>query len=142
LEQIKEIFSIYSDIVPYRDLATNYTLFLLERYFLLRIKSIRLGKPIEFTIISEFVSFFREKEGVQYFMCELYLHNFIMGENKKDNPNPFIGDTVSRFFSFTKNQIRWAKELKVFMKTYTGIYLYIRGEPPKSFPTIMRHKKS
>jgi predicted phage tail protein len=45
LEKIKEIFFVYSNIVYCRAPATNYTLFLLERYLLLRIKSIRAGKP-------------------------------------------------------------------------------------------------
>jgi hypothetical protein len=142
LEKIKEFFSIYSDIVDCRAPATNYTLFLLERYLLLRIKSIREGKPFEFTTVSEFVSCFREQEeGVQYFMCELYLHNFILGENRKENPNPFIGDIqFQAFLSFTKNQTRWDKAHKVFMKRETGLDLWIRGEPPKSFVAIMHHK--
>jgi hypothetical protein len=83
LEKIKEFFSIYYDIVACISPATNYTLFL-------RVKSIRVGKPFEFTVVSSFVSFFKEQEdGVQYFMCEIYLHNFILGENRKQNPNPF-----------------------------------------------------
>jgi hypothetical protein len=142
LEQIKEIFSVYSDIVACRAPATNYTLFLLERYLLLRVKAIRAGKPFEFTIVSDFVSCFREQEdGVQYFMCELYLHNFILGENRKENPNPFTGDIqFQAFLSFAKNQTRWAKAHKVFMKRETGLDLWIRGEPPKSLNTIMQHK--
>jgi hypothetical protein len=130
LEKIKEIFSVYSDIVPYRVHATNYTLFLLQHYFLVRIKAITACKPIEFTTISEFVSCFREQEeGVQYFLSEIYLHNFIMGENKKYNPNPFIGDIqFQAFLYFTKNQARWVKEHKIFMKRDTRLDLWIRGE--------------
>jgi hypothetical protein len=142
LEQIKEIFSVYSDIVACKAPTTNYTLFLLERYLLLRIKSIREEKPFEFTIVFEFVSCFREQEeGVQYFLCELYLHNFILGENIKENPNPFIRDIqFQEFFSFTKNQTRWAKAHKFFIKREIGLDLWIRGEPPKSFTTIMQHR--
>ena len=107
--------------------------------FLLRIKDIRAGKPFDFTIVYEFVSCFREQEeGVQYFLCELYLHNFILGENRKENPNPFIGDIqFQAFLSFTKNQTRWANTHKVLMKREIGLDLWIRGEPPKSFTTIM-----
>jgi hypothetical protein len=66
LEEIKEIFSIYSHMVDCRAPTTNYTLFLLECYFLLRIKDIREGKPFDFTTVYEFVSCFREQEeGVQ-----------------------------------------------------------------------------
>ena len=60
LEKIKEICSVYSDIVVCRAPTTNYTLFLLERYMLLRVKYIRVGKPFEFTTVSDFVSCFRE----------------------------------------------------------------------------------
>ena len=93
LEQIKEICDVYSDVINYRAPATNYTLFLLEWYFLLRVKTIRVGKPISFSTVSEFISCFREQDkNVQYFLCELYFHNFILEEKRKDNPGPFIGD--------------------------------------------------
>jgi hypothetical protein len=142
LEQIKEICDVYTDAIDCRAPATNYTLFLLEHYLLLRVKSIRAGKPIKFTTISEFVSCFREQEEkVQYFLCELYFHNFILEDNSRDNPGPFIGDIqLQAFLSFTKNQVRWAKSHKTFMKRETGLDLWIRGEPPKSFPAIMRHR--
>jgi hypothetical protein len=61
LEQIKDICDVYTDAINCRaPIATNYTLFLLERYLLLRVKAIRVGKPIKFTSVSEFVSCFRE----------------------------------------------------------------------------------
>jgi hypothetical protein len=84
LEKIKEIFSIYSDRLACRAPATNYAMFLLEHYLLLAIKYIRAGTPPKFTMVSNFVSCFKEQEdGVQYFLCELYLHNFILEENRK-----------------------------------------------------------
>jgi hypothetical protein len=142
LEKIKEIFSVYSDIVACRAPATNYALFLLEHYLLLKVKAIREDTPSKFTIVSNFVSCFKEQEdGVQYFFCELYLHSFILGENTKENPNPFIGDIqFQAFLHFSKNQTRWVKTHKVFMKRENGIDLWIRGEPPKSFDTIMQHR--
>jgi hypothetical protein len=93
LEQIKEICDVYFDDVNCRATATNYTLFLLERYMLLRVKAIRVGKPISFSTIPEFISCFREQdEKVQYFLFELYFHNFILEEKMEYNPSPFIGD--------------------------------------------------
>jgi hypothetical protein len=72
LEKIKEICDVYTDAMDCRSPATNYTLFLLERYLLLRFKAIRVVKSIKFTIISKFVSCFREQEEkVQYF-CAIY----------------------------------------------------------------------
>jgi hypothetical protein len=93
LEKIKEICDVYSDAINYRSLATNYTLFLLECYMLLRVKSIREGNPITFSTVPEFISCFREQEEkVRYFLCELYFHNFIFEDDRKNNPGPFIGD--------------------------------------------------
>jgi hypothetical protein len=79
LEKIKNIFSIYSNILASRAPATNYALFLLEHYLLLKVKAIREGNPFEFTTVSNFFSCFKEQEDVvQYFLCEPYLHNFIL----------------------------------------------------------------
>jgi hypothetical protein len=64
-----------------------------------------------------------------------------MGEKITDNPFTFIGDIqFQAFLSFTKNQTRWAKAHNGFMKRETRLDLWIRGEPPKSFPSIMQHK--
>jgi hypothetical protein len=89
------------------------------------VKAIRAGKPIKFTTISEFVPCFRQQEEkVQYFLCELYFHNFILEDNRKEEPGPFIGDVqFQAFLSFTKNQVRWAKAHKNFLKTETGLDL-------------------
>jgi hypothetical protein len=36
---------------------------------------------------------FKEQDDVvKYFLCELYLHNFILEENIDENPNPFTRD--------------------------------------------------
>jgi hypothetical protein len=59
LEQIKEIFSVYSDILACRAPTTNYAMFVLESYLLLTVKYIRACTPSEFTTISDFVSCFK-----------------------------------------------------------------------------------
>jgi hypothetical protein len=83
LEQIKEICDVYSDAINYRAPTTNYILFLLEQYLLLRVKAIRAGKLISFSTVLDFISCFREQdEKVQYFLCELYFHNFILEKKK------------------------------------------------------------
>jgi hypothetical protein len=142
LEQIKEFFFVYSSMLACRAPATNYAQLLLEHYLLLKVKAIRVGTPSEFNIVSNFVSRFKEQEdGVQYFFCELYLHNFILEVNGKENPNPFTRDIqFQAFLSFAKNHTRWAKSHKVFKKRENGIDLWIRGKPPKSFDTIMQHR--
>jgi hypothetical protein len=81
LEKIKEICDVYSDAIICRAPATNYTLFLMEFYPLLRVKSIKAGKPITFTTVPKFISCFREQEEkVQYFLVGI----FIMGRQKAE----------------------------------------------------------
>jgi hypothetical protein len=106
------------------------------------VKAIRVGKPISFSTVPEFISCFRDQEEkVQYLLCELYFHNFILEEDRGDNLGIFIGDIqFQAFLSFTRNQVRWGKAHKMFINKETGLDLSIRGEPPKSFPSIMRHK--
>jgi len=118
LEQIRNIFSIYSDVLACRAPANNYALFLLEQYFLLKVREIRAGTHSDFATVSNFVSCFKqEDDAIKYFLCELYLHNFILEGNRDENPNPFTGDIqFHAFLCFSKNQIRWAKAHKVFMK--------------------------
>ena len=62
-----------------RSPATNYALFLLERYLLLELKAIRVGKPIEFNTTAEFVQCCGDQnEKVQGLLCELYLPNYFL----------------------------------------------------------------
>jgi hypothetical protein len=142
LEKIKHICDVYSDAINCRAPATNYVLFLLEWYLLLIVKAIRAGKPISFSTVLEFISCFRDQEEkVQYLLCELYFHNLILDEVRGDKPRLFIGDIqVQVFLSFTRNQVRWGKAQKMFINRGNGLDLWIRGEPPKSFPAIMGHK--
>ena len=58
LEKIKEICDVYSDAINCKSPATNYMLFLLERYLLLRVKPIKERKPISFSTVLEFISCF------------------------------------------------------------------------------------
>ena len=93
LEKIKHICDVYCDAINYRGPATNYVLFLLERYLLLRVKAIKAHKPISFATVPEFISCFKDQEvKVQYLLCELYFHNLILEEVRGDNPGLFIGD--------------------------------------------------
>jgi hypothetical protein len=64
-----------------------------------------------------------------------------LDEVRGDNHGLFIGEIqFQAFFSFTRNQVRWGKAHKMFINRENGLDLWIRGEPPKSLPSIMRHK--
>jgi hypothetical protein len=59
-------------------------------------------------------------------------------DDRKNNLGPFIGDIqFQAFLSFSKNQVKWGKAHKNFIKREIGLDLWIRGEPLKSFSTIM-----
>jgi hypothetical protein len=97
LEQIKEICDVHSDAINCRAHATNYTLFLLECYLLLRVKSIGVGNLITFSIVPEFISCFREwEEKVQYCLCELYFHNLFWKMTRKITLVPLLEKFSSR----------------------------------------------
>lgn len=57
-EKIETIFSLYSEALSCRAPATNYALFLLERYLLLKLKAIKAGKLVEFKTTPDFVKCF------------------------------------------------------------------------------------
>lgn len=58
--QIDTIFLLYSYVLTCRSPATNYSLFLLERYLLLKVKAIKDGKPIELKATEDFISCCKE----------------------------------------------------------------------------------
>lgn len=105
------VFPLYSDTLSCRASATNYALFLMERYLLLKVKAIKAGKPTEIKTTLDFIKCFREhNEKVQHLLCELYMHNFVLEDNMDSHPAPFIGDIQFQvFLCFAANQIKWAK---------------------------------
>ena len=136
------VFSLYSDVLTCRAPATNYALFLVERYLLLKIKAGREGKPTNFKTIEEFFHCCNDQdEQVQRLLCELYMHNFFLEEDRDSNPSPFIGDIkFQAFLSFSKNQIRWAKAYNIFQKREHGLELWVTGEPTKPLQLFIQHK--
>ena len=76
---IDTICLLYSDVLKCRSPTTNYALFLLEQYLLLKIKAIRSGKPIELKTTEDFISCYKEHGAkFQRLLCKFYLHNFIL----------------------------------------------------------------
>jgi hypothetical protein len=64
-----------------------------------------------------------------------------LDEVRGDNPRLFTGDKqFQAFLSFTRNQVKWGKAHKMLINRENGLDIWIRGEPPKSLPSIMRHK--
>ena len=140
--QIDTMFSLYSNVLTCRSPATNYALFLLERYLLLKIKAIRAGKPIELKTTEDFISRCKEHGAkVQRILCKFYLHNFILEEVDK-NPSPFVGDIhFQAFISFAINQLKWFKEYNLFQRQEHGLDLWVRSEPTHPLQLFAKHKR-
>ena len=121
--------SLYIDVLACRCPAKNYALFLLERYFQLKIKAVKAGKPIELETVDDFINCCKlYGVKVQCLICEFYLHNFILAEEMETNPSPFVGDVqYQAFISFVVNQLNWLKAYNTFQRQENGLDLWVRG---------------
>lgn len=71
--------SLYLDTLSCRALTTNYALFLMERYLLLKFKDAKARKLVEIKTTVDLIKFFREhNEKVQHLLCEIFMHNFVL----------------------------------------------------------------
>lgn len=93
MHQMDTLCSLYMDVLACRSPTNNYALFLLKRYLQLKIKTIRVGKPIELKTIEDFINCCKH-HGVKFqqLLYEFYLHNFVLEEELEKNPSPFVGD--------------------------------------------------
>ena len=142
MSQMNTICSLYTDVLACRSPANNYALFLLERYLQLKIKAVRVGKPIELKTVEDFINCCKHHGvKVQRLLCEFYLHNFVLEEETKKNPSHFVGDVQFRaFISFTANQLKWFKAYNTFRRQENGLDLWVRGEPKHPLQMLANHK--
>jgi len=98
---------------------------------------------MEIKTTPDFVKCFREQnEQLQCLLCELYMHNFFLEDDKDNNPGPFIGDVqFQEFHYFDTNKLKWAKAHNTFRKCEEGINLWMREEPTKPLHLSIKHKK-
>jgi len=131
MARIDTICSLYTDVLACRAPATNYSLFLLEKYLLLKIKAVRARKSIELKTVEDFINCCKQHDvKVQRLVCEFYLHNFVLENEVEKNPNPFVGDVqFQAFISFVVNQIKWFKAHNTFQRQEHGLYLWVTSEP-------------
>lgn len=144
IAQTNTICSLYTNVLACRAPATNYALFLLEWYLLLKIKAIRVGKPIKLKTIADFINCSKQHGAkVQRLLCEFYLHNFVLEEEVEKNPNPFVGDVqFQAFILFAINQLKWFKAHNAFQRQEHGLDLWVRSEPKHPLQMLSNHKSS
>jgi len=97
----------------------------------LQIKAIRDGRPYQVATPDQFIETFTEApNNDQNMLCELYLHNEAMPEDRKMNILPLAGDIQIRaFISFLANQLTWKNVFMSATHNEQNCLLWIRVEP-------------
>ena len=77
------MFSLVQKLLATRKTSLNYSLFLSERLVYFQLKAIKDGRPHELLTAEQFVKTFAEAPASdQHLLCELYLHNEAMPDNR------------------------------------------------------------
>jgi len=99
-------------ILATRKHSFNYVVFLRERLTFLQIKAVKDGRPHQVITSDQFIDTFSEApKNDQNLLCELYLHNEAMSEDRKVNILPLVGNIQLRaFISFSANQLTWKND--------------------------------
>ena len=106
------MFDLVQKLSTARKPSSNYSLFLTERLAFFQMKSIKDGRPYAVFKPEDFVQTFVEASTIdQHLLCELYLHNEAIPENKQHNLNPLISDIhIRALVSFLTNHITWQND--------------------------------
>jgi len=129
--KIALMFSLVQKLMATRKPSVNYSLYLSERLVYFQLKAIRAGRPHELLTTENFVETFNEApENDQHLLCELYLHNQAVPDNKEVNFLPITGDIQLRaFVSFLSNLITWQTAFVATSNNEDNKLLWIRPEP-------------
>jgi hypothetical protein len=125
------MFDLAQKLLAARKPSSNYSLFLIERLTFFQIKSIKEGRPHAVLNPTDFVRTFAEASTIdQHLLCEVYLHNEAIPENRQLNLNPLVGDIQIRALtSFLNNQITWQNDFLAAKHNEDNRLLWIRPEP-------------
>ena len=125
------MFSLVQKLLATRKPSLNYSLFLSERLVYFQLKAIKDRRPHELLTAEQFVkTFAKAPASDQNLLCELYLHNEAMPDNRKVNLNPIVGDIqIREFVSFLANQITWQPAFIASRHNEDNRLLWIRPKP-------------
>lgn len=125
------MFDLVQRLLAARKPSSNHSLFLVECLAFFQIKVINDGRTHELSRPKQFVKTFAEAStSDQHLLCELYLHNYAIPENRKLNLNSLIGNVQLReFVSFLANQITWQTTFLSARHNEGNHLLWIRYEP-------------
>jgi hypothetical protein len=133
-DKMIKVFDMMQQLMATRKPSCNYSLFLMERLIWFQIRSIIEGKPHEVILSIDFIQTFEAASTKdQHFLCEAYLHNEAILENRTLNINPLVGDVQLRAFtSFLLNQITWQGDFSAAKNNEDNRSLWIRPEPQRA----------
>jgi len=94
--------------------------------------------------LEQFIETFAEApKNDQNLLCELYLHNEAMSEDRKMNILPLVGDIQLRaFISFLANQLTWKNAFISAQHNEQNCLLWIRDEPQNVATFIAQHQRT
>jgi hypothetical protein len=106
------MFNLVQKLLVSRKPSSNFSLFFIERLAFFQMKSIKDGRPYAVFKLEYFDQTFAEASTIdQHLLCELYLHNEAIPENRQLNLNPLVGEIQIRALaSFLANQITWQND--------------------------------
>ena len=115
-----------------------------ERLAFLQLKAIKDGRPHQVSTPQQFIETFAEApNNDQNLLCELYLHNETMPEDRKINLLPICGDIqIIAFISFLANQLTWQNAFMSAKHNEENCLLWIRPEPQNAAIFLMEHQRN
>jgi hypothetical protein len=141
-DKMIKVFDMIQKLMTTRKPSCNYSLFFMERLMWFQLRSIIEGKPYEVISSIDFIQTFEAASTKdQHFLCEAYLHNEAILENRTLNMNPLVGDVQLRAFtSFLLNQITWQNEFTTVSNNEDKRSIWIRPEPQRAGIFIAQYR--
>jgi hypothetical protein len=141
-DKMIKVFDMIQKLMTTRKPSCNYSLFFMERLMWFQLRSIIEGKPYEVISSIDFIQTFEAASTKdQHFLCEAYLHNEAILENRTLNMNPLVGDVQLRAFtSFLLNQITWQDDFTAASNNEDKRSLWIRPEPQRAGIFIAQYR--
>ena len=123
--------------------AHSYALFLHEKFLFFFLERIHSEISHEIKDPIEFLRILRIHDVLnQHLMCELYMHDYFLSDDRTFNLVPFFGDVPLRdFTSYTINQVKGKKAFETFEENQATRPLMIRRENGQSVNIYNKHAK-
>ena len=137
----EHMFSLAQEVMECHPPASSYALFLHEQFIFFYLESIKKEISHEIEDGVQFLQILRAHDlETQNLMCELYMHGYLLHENKEFNPVPYVGDIHLRALtSNTLNQISWQKTSNTFEANQTIKPFFMSEEHERSVTMYNKH---